>query len=365
MKRTGQRTGWLANTFMMMAMAWAALTGCSGQDLLSGERCSAERRCSAGQAEVCGEDGQQYACAALARCEGVIVDLSGAACEPPITCPPIAPPECLMGERLNCEVGFEGGCMMCECEPQEEQCPDVDYAPCPLDSVFVCHDDDQDGCDECFCEPVGCPPIAPPECLMGEELVCEVGFEGGCMMCECEPQQQCPDPDSVPVCLPGSRDCWCEPIACGPVEMPVCQAGERPERFFGRPPCSWIDCVPQACEQVSCLLACDNGFLVGEDGCEVCECAPVPCESDEECKLFQRCVAAEEPGAINCCPPGYDCIEDLPICPAECQEVKRCDPSQSMCQPDEACKEFERQDCCSENDDFCVDVLPSCPFVCQ
>ena len=68
-KLTAQLVSALA---VLLAMA---LAGCSGSDFVSGERCSAERRCSAGQAEVCGEDGQQYACAALARCEGVIVEL--------------------------------------------------------------------------------------------------------------------------------------------------------------------------------------------------------------------------------------------------------------------------------------------------
>ena len=54
--------------------------------------------------------------------------------------------------------------------------------------------------------------------------------------------------------------------------------------------------VKITCEEVNCRLVCDNGFEIGDDGCEICACAQVPLKSEcdpysniNECSLDQYC----------------------------------------------------------------------------
>ena len=37
---------------------------------------------------------------------------------------------------MSCEVGFEGGCMMCECEPDE--CPEIETPICQAGERLFC-----------------------------------------------------------------------------------------------------------------------------------------------------------------------------------------------------------------------------------
>ncbi len=223
-------------------------TGCPSVDVVEGSRCDAERRCTAGAAEVCGEDGKTYACEAMASCEGVIVDPSGQACmSDPVECEPVA---C----RLFCPDGFatdERGCEICECEAPS--CPGGAQPAC--DGQFeqlVC--EEIDGCNICRCE-VQCPPVLPPDCSPGQEIVCDEGDLCG-TSCRCE-GDACPVIDDAP-CPPDSR------MVCEPDEQG----------------CEMCTCVPAVCDDVEPVECSDADEMrvcqdVDGDGCEECRCEPL------------------------------------------------------------------------------------------
>ncbi len=80
---------------------------------------------------------------------------------------------------------------------------------------------------------------------------------------------------------------------CPAIEAPVCGADGRTYGNSCQADCEDVEIEHEGrcsedCEPVACRLFCDDGFKVGEDGCEICECnEPDP----ESC----ACPAVEEP----------------------------------------------------------------------
>ncbi len=309
------------------AGALGTLTGCPViADETGGSRCDAERRCTAGAAEVCGEDGKTYACEAMATCEGVIIDPSGQACmlDQPTCMDPVCPP-------FECEGGVlfdENGCRTCSCAPVD--CPDVDPTECGPGQVTVCNPDDVCGLD-CWCE-------ANPACVpVACNLFCANGYEtdaDGCEVCECN--------DEPPVCAyeacergtrsecgpdrdgDGCPECVCVPLECpDEIDFAECAPGTSLECVEGPDGEPRWSCEPDNhCPEVS---ECDGPFeqLVCDDsidGCCVCEqieCPPV---------LPPAC----EEGRVECMPDdvcGLDCWCEPDSCPVVV-DVPDCDNGQ-------------------------------------
>ncbi|RLB56876.1 MAG: hypothetical protein DRJ42_02095 [Deltaproteobacteria bacterium] len=177
-------------------------------------------------------------------------------CCVPATCRPVESVFCattLCGPGTECDEDLE------ECVPVES-CTTA--FTCPAGSV----------CDEASdrCMPVACPAVV---C----EIACAYGLvvgADGCEVCECAP---------IP-------ELFCPTARCA--AGTVCDEAARA-------------CVPVACPAVVCEIACDNGLVVGADGCEVCECAPAPdCRADG-CASGSSC---------SFCWGTYQCIPDGAIC---------------------------------------------------
>lgn len=92
---------------------------------------------------------------------------------------------------------------------------------------------------------------------------------------------------------------------------------------------------PQGCSVDSCPLACPHGFVIDDDGCELCECAPLQTVATA-CLETSECAENEVCDLENFCdaPPGCDssgpcdtvcygrCIDSTPVTDAElCTET--------------------------------------------
>jgi hypothetical protein len=389
------------------------LMGCPSADVVSESKCDAARRCATGVEEVCGEDGKTYACNALARCEGVIVDPSGQACmidspdmgdtpdmpDEPDMCPERCPSVCPDGYQNSLD---ENGCTTCACEPVDcapvacdlfcaegfkvgpdgcDVCecnnvgPICTYQPCEPGTRSECGADrDGDGCDDCFCTPIDCPAEEPPDCDgPGEVLVCEESDEG-CQKCWCDvincppidtPEELSCDANQRVECVPGDvcgTSCWCEDLMCPPLQDIDCDDGE-PVRRVDDNGCSYMFCFTGICPDIACPEdVCPFGTERDENGCDTCESAVVQeCQDDEQCGLYEACVF-DLSDPMSCCPPLISCDDIFPACVGECQPLTPCEQGQ-LCGTGQACDEMERDDCCPLGA-LCDTDIPSCPLLC-
>jgi hypothetical protein len=67
------------------------------------------------------------------------------------------------------------------------------------------------------------------------------------------------------------------------------------------------------CSDVSCNIECPGGFASDENGCATCECAPVPCTSDSQCREGEFCDFSSTGAGASPPPPcsGDGCDEGL------------------------------------------------------
>ena len=392
--------------------AWL-LWGCPGGDVIGEEgKCLEERRCALDRQEVCGEDGKQYACASMARCEGVIVDPLGDACrlppEPPLCEDELCPGVCPEGSEFK---RGADGCLTCECEPVT--CEQGDRFACPPHSVLVC--DQQNGCDECRCEEVvSCPTNDSPECGEDEVLICS--DEHGCQVCFCEESvRPCPDVEPSIICAEGfeavceqdgagcaqcrCRESQCPLLAeddiCPPTtDAIVCEQGSDlacvwqettrdarwqcvPVSCFG-PGCADLivpDCLEREvarcddidgdgceecwCEVASCPIVdypvCDGDGEVLAQGFDAEGCATYSCEvacQAQSCNRFEECPFGRASDASGC--PTCDCR----MTPRSCARDLDCDQG-LRCTFDE----LDPEPCCLPWDD-CEDLYRACVGVC-
>lgn len=138
---------WLMPLWCMALMQ--VTTGCiffgSGPDD-DVETCEASSVCMANSPDVCGEDGEVYACAEQAMCEAVGIDDTGGSCgeefcgnRPPAAC------------NLFCVNGFRrdaNGCQVCECDVPIV-CPSRPSCGGGADPEISGYDDD--GCPRYYC----------------------------------------------------------------------------------------------------------------------------------------------------------------------------------------------------------------------
>jgi hypothetical protein len=358
------------------------------------KQCDAERRCTSGDAPVCGDDGEWYPCGSQMEC-------MGAEPAPEVVCEDGCPEFSCDLECANTRTTTDdSGCLTCECV---SDCPSIDL--------------------DCETEmgPDGCPRCVETEC--GEvacALFCEDGFavdEDGCPVCACK-QPACPDIACADGCTPVYddagciTDCDCS-STCEPFDREACQAEPNCEVVTGPDGCETCLCeedecqrqfcnnfcehgyeivdgcptcechtpcadMPQCdlfcpngntiepntgcvdscecrpdemCDPVVCTLFCPNGFAIDENGCEVCECAGAPCASDEDCGLDEHCTT----------PPGGP-LDGDGAPQGECVALEPCDPN-LRCPDGGQCGFYFRNDCCPPLT-TCTDDLPSCPAVC-
>lgn len=111
-----------------------------------------------------------------------------------------------------------------------------------------------------------------------------------CATTLCAPGTECDEDleECVPVECPFVATCglYCEfGMAVGDDGCEICACAPAPEQScttaFACPAGTVCDevsdrCVPVACPAVVCAIACEFGLARGDDGCERCECAPAP-----------------------------------------------------------------------------------------
>ncbi|MBN2693802.1 hypothetical protein JXR93_03985 [bacterium] len=339
---------------------------------------------------------------------------------------------------IDCEFGFkidENGCSICECVEatvceQDSDCPEgffcalMDCAD-EVDCIGggVCYPKEQPECDEntpcalgevcvngvCETQNCDCPTLFAPVC--GENGItygnacfaaCDnaiIAHEGECEEILCESDSDCPNGFFCALV-----DCSDDDVDClgGSICMPIqnncpheCDSDiDCDEGFF----CSTIRCITDSgltgsvcekkveCEPILCDLYCEFGFILDENGCEICQCNEPHniCYSDDECPDGQFCHLMEDvdygycqPNEIECrvdsdCESGAQCLNGLCIinfCPSECEIDSDCGDgfycSQIYClTPDgvpgtECVMEFEYCESdldCSEGE-YCLDGL--------
>jgi hypothetical protein len=221
-----------------------------------------------------------------------------------------------------CEVG----------EPMSEGCPDGNvWAKDPETGTCCLYDAcntpvgwsiyaDKATCEE-FCPPIFC------------DLACENGLkvdENGCDLCECNPV--CEDGETQDA-GDGCNTCTCDngQWACTEIACPSCPAANDfdPDEIWCTDgmtyaknpqtseccaynsncaaPLGWaqysneFQCV-EGCEPVTCLMFCQYGWKLDENGCEICECNPPPTECEPgESKLVEcNTCFCDSNGAWSC-----------------------------------------------------------------
>ncbi len=136
-------------TMVLMCGLCVMISACIFTDQPSGkgepESCREDELCDAGASEVCGEDGEVYACEELATCEAVAIDDSGQACGKSF-CSMTLPVGC----NLFCaEYLYDSeGCRLCMCA-NTSSCPTL--SPCSDGQDRVCNGEDANGCPICVC----------------------------------------------------------------------------------------------------------------------------------------------------------------------------------------------------------------------
>ena len=247
----------------------------------------------------------------------------------PEVCEPVA---CL----LFCENGYkvnENGCDICECaEKDGGQCGAGDTKPAP------------DGCNTCVCINGNwactlklcveeCPPPADYDGFCIQVIAYAMTDSGQC----CQYPNPCvvpPELDSVTMdeCMdPGGGECT------GPVCLMACEFGFKVDKDG----CEICECNDPECPQILCINECEGGYLYDKEGCQTCECN----EEGPGCPLVlclddcpngylydqdgcQTCECKEGPGCpeilcINECKDGYLYGDDgCQTC--ECNEAINC-----------------------------------------
>ncbi len=287
---------------------------CAEAHVIHGGSCEEEPcNCDDVWEPVCGVDGQTYGNPCEARCAEVRIIHGGPCEEEPCICPDVWDPVC----------GIDGRTYGNPCEARCAEVP-------------VIH---EGSCEELPCEPVLC------------ELHCEFGFmldEQGCEICECLPRpegchldRECPAPPMlgcIGLCVEGRCEVECRPEECRgdedcPVPHPtncrgVCLGGECgmecDERCQSHEDCpageiceAGLCQAEEPCEPVLCDLYCEFGFMLDEQGCEICRC-----RQPQECRADQECL---QPAAPNC---WAECIEGSCeiLCDQDCNCIHLYEP---------------------------------------
>jgi hypothetical protein len=258
------------------------VSGCIDLNQDYERECLAERRCGPSEASVCGVDGVEYECAAMAQCYGVEVDDSGQACDGQAQCEPVT---C----TLFCENGFatdENGCEICECE--EEEPPQCEPFQCALD-CFNGYKTDENGCQICECREseggsCGADPCISyhcgsrvPSCIKESELATMGAcpspapgrFQEPDQQCICDPdgdfcrardcslEEGCPGDDGLCVTWPDSNEYgYCVEATCDDI---VLRFEEIAQNYNT---CSSDD----DCSLYSPIYDCCGGFAVNAEG---------------------------------------------------------------------------------------------------
>ena len=349
-----------------------AVAGCRGDH--PEKQCDPERRCTAADAPVCGDDGVWYECGLVADCHEVAVTLNESSCGdlpdfPPDDRPPVSNPPTVCAD-IACSDGCAGvydaqGCLdHCECnnvsvicEEVSPNCRSTDYNPvtgctecldclhiaCQPGCEVICRDD---GTADCDCPT--CPDVGPCPVDEGCERTVD---ENGCDTCVCEgacERQFCAEicPHGHVIDDAGCPTCECyEPCNELPLCDLFCEEGYAIDTATG---CSLsCECLDD-CGPVDCLGACEWGFRRDSRGCEVCECRGAPCISHTDCALDEACV-----------PDPFDLTGA--IASGECVKLDTCDGV--PCSDARQCGFYYREDCCPPST-TCVANLPYCPSVC-
>jgi hypothetical protein len=323
------------------------------------------------------------------------------------------------GDRV-CEFGFHhrsNGCKTCECKPDPNECPsihetsDASYATygCNIRCEFGFARDDE-GCEICECDKE-CPP--EPQCL----IACPNGYvydDNNCKTCRCAKEKctvdstmyEAGDYDydyeaeggvkvekrvdgSLDVSIGGvvtstcgqtcectsTGEIKCSPLTCPlPTRPPNCPADLM---YMRRDDCGCpVYACQKECDEVTCDLACENGFKHNEDGCKICECRDeTVCPTKEECLKRQAHGDAITEDSANSlyeydtdrlfCPYGFrecscECRKLPPLCP-EADELRALNASQicayGFVTDDNGC----RQPICKKPEDECRSELLRCP----
>ena len=282
--------------------------------------CTIERLCGPGALGVCGNDGERYACQALAHCLGVQVDASGLACDDPGPgCPEVPQPSSCDTdtERLVCVTDSEG-CEVCLCVGAEV-CVN-NPLPCDAPATRECVYDEGQECNRCTCvEAMECE-MPPGLCLSSNDD----SSDPSCLQCV-KDEQEC-DTES------------CAKYDCAPLpEMPILTREECEGREMG------LDQI--TADQFGCLK-------------RECFTARNTCRMDEDCALNQRCVR-DPVGA------GDET--------SECVSFERCEVDED-CEAistgglSTKCRQVERMTCCPGSAPCGMDgqgrVLPQCLKLC-
>lgn len=241
-------------------------------------------------------------CICPAICElGPDGDCLPCECEPPpptYECRPKRPDDCAqLGEEAcladpRCEPIYQGvACLRAPpaedpCDPTVPGCGGVPLPPCEREIEFA-------GCQE---RPNTCGPVCEIYCPYGNVL-----DENGCATCACNPpptgcdgldEYQCiQHPDCRPIYGDGT-DCLCAP--CAPGEDCACRCGggtgggaQRPEP----PPGEYLGCEydqPTQCQgldELACIntSGCRPVYDAGGPGDGLCYCPPCDPDSNEPC----------------------------------------------------------------------------------
>jgi len=224
---------------------------------------------------------------------------------------------------------------MCQqgCECNENYIMDNESGMCVLEEDCPAPEPKQPVCRPMV--PDVCPPVM---CL----LLCENGFaigDDGCEICEC---QECPCGESCTMDGGGSGVCQADNLTCAVNILP--------------PQCD-------VCPPVTCLMSCENGFAIGDDGCEICECQDCPC--GESCTMDGGgngvCQSDNLTCAVNFLPPQCEAARAWYDCGIKrnrrCSDDEICDVSGGV-----VCQELtQAASCQTSKEQFCGETTVATP----